>query len=514
MKKAKAAGPGYFTEQPTTLDKLPAIEPDALPGVQWLARVPGWLWLLIISAALRFVNLGGESVWYDESFTAWLAKLDFPHMLTAIQGDVHPPLWYLIEWLNVRVLGDSAFALRLPSALLSIVAVLLVWRLALACGFERRTAWLAGLLAAVLPASVYYAQDARMYPLLSVFVLLAALMAIRGNWIIFALASAGAIYSQNLGAFYIAALGLGIMIAGKFRIRKLIRPALAALGIGAMYLPWLPSLIQQAKQVGSGFWIQPLSLGGVLWPLASMTMGWRVPDALQLHVYALAIGLTLVGLIASRKWLITRPGLMVLAVALGAPVLTAIASVVWRSVYVNRAMLPATLALCLVWAYPLNHLSKPNKRIARAVAVPMLAIALLFHYYPAQGGRFPVATFAAPIREGWQAGDVVYHLAIDSYVLTHYYLPDLPCAMFPYSSDLNQSLTEQTKIAMGFNQVPFDNLADQGYQRAWLISVDSPLTARAQLDELARVEANYSWELIEARHDEQVLQQIILVRLQ
>src|SRR5678809_1398424 len=123
-----------------------------------LRRIPDWAWLGLIAAILRFISLGSEGLWYDEGFTAWLVKLRPGDMWRAIQGDVHPPLWYLIEYLNVRTFGSSPFALRLPSAILGVLIVLMIWRLAGLIGFERKTALLAGLLAAVLPGAVYYSQ--------------------------------------------------------------------------------------------------------------------------------------------------------------------------------------------------------------------------------------------------------------------------------------------------------------------------------------------------------------------
>src|SRR6185369_16440684 len=132
--------------------------------------------------------------------------------------------WYAIEWANVRIFGPSEFALRLPAAVCSIIAVLLVWRLALAIDFDRRTAFIAGLMAAILPGALYYAQDARMYPLLSCFVLGAALAAIRENWVAFAICGAGAMYTQNLGALYIGAMGLAILIGRIRAIRTMGKP--------------------------------------------------------------------------------------------------------------------------------------------------------------------------------------------------------------------------------------------------------------------------------------------------
>jgi uncharacterized membrane protein len=479
-----------------------------------IQRVPAWAWLAGIAIVTRFINLGSENVWYDESFTDWLAKLDISHLWTAIQGDVHPPLWYFIEWLNVRIFGDSTFALRLPSAILSVIAVLLVWRLALAVGFEHRTAFIAGLLAAVLPASVYYGQDARMYPLLCCCVLGAALCAMRGRWWLFALCCIGAVYAQNLGILYTLSIGGAVVVIALLSRHGILKPVLAGIGIVLAWLPWLPSLLHQVQGINRGFWIQPLTLGGALWPLANMTLGWRMPDSIQIHAYGMAIGLSLVGLIASRKWLFTRNGLIVLAVMLGTPILAILASMVWRSVYLSRAMLPASLMMMLVWAYPLNHLSVPNRQAARIIAVPMIALALFFHYFPAADGRFQVDQFVASIKTGWQTGDVIYDVSIDTSILGHYYLAGLPYGLFPYASDLNQSLSPETKVAMGFNQVNLDDLKAQGYRRAWVLTTDTPLTSQTELNEVQRVKDSYPWTLIKQETIQTTTQAILLVNLQ
>ncbi len=75
-----------------------------------------------------------------------------------------PPLWYLIAWVDSRVLGDGEVALRLPSALAGIATVPVAWLI----GSElagRRAAVLAAALVAVNPLFVWYSQEARAYAL-------------------------------------------------------------------------------------------------------------------------------------------------------------------------------------------------------------------------------------------------------------------------------------------------------------------------------------------------------------
>jgi mannosyltransferase len=461
------------------------------------SKLPDWGWLLLIASVLRFVNLGAENIWYDESFTSMVANLNGKAFWTAIRGDVHPPLWYMIEWANVRLFGHSELALRLPSALLGVLGVWLLWRLALALGFERRSAFVAGLIAAALPSYLYYSQDARMYPLLVVFVLLAANAAIRGGWLVFTVACIGAVYTQNLGIVYVAAIGLAIFIAriGRGGL-KVMRPLIWASGaVGLAWSPWAVwGLAYQAAQVGKGFWMPPLTLGATIYPYIAMTMGTRMADEFQIHVYAASLAALAVGLIASRSWLFTRKGLIVLSVVFGAPLLTVLVSLVWRNVYLHRALLPSTVCLTLLWAYGLTHLSKPNRRIAQAVVVPALAIGLIAHYFPQHGREDINAWLHRYIARNWQAGDVVYHVALDSAILSNYYLASYPYRLMPEASDLSQSLSAETKAAIGFQESRFDDLAAQGFRRAWVVETDTPMLSAVEIREFARIKAKYPYE--------------------
>ncbi len=62
-----------------------------------------------------------------------------------------------------------------------------------------------------------------------------------------------------------------------------------------------------------------------------------------------------------------------------------------------------------------------------------------------------------------------------------YYLDDLPYAMRPHTSDLNQSLTEETKAAMGFTIKAWEDLPAG---RVWLVY---GINAMSRADEIAFV---------------------------
>lgn len=477
-----------------------------------LSAVPEWVWLLLIAVPLRFFNLAQESLWYDETFTSWIANLPWDRFFTAIRGDVHPPLWYIVEKIVVSLFGDSEIALRFPAAILSTAAVLLVWRIALDLKFDRGTAFVTGLLAAVLPSLLYYSQDARMYSLLTCCVLLMVWAAINDRWALFAIGGIGAVYTQNLAVFYVLGIGLSVLALRLFQYfntlldapfkfwdwNRLIKPILALSAIVLAWLPWAVwGLAHQAANISQGFWMAPLTPGAAMFALPQMTMSIRITDALQINVYGVAIGLSLIALIVCRSWFKTPQGLIILTACFGVPVLLALVSVVWRAVYLPRALLPSGVLLMLLWAYTLTHLSQQNRRVALALVIPMLAIGVVAHFFPAEA-RVDIRQWAQPILQNWRSDDVLYHLSIDSDITLSHYVR-YPAYLLPESNDLSQSLTDETKQAMGMQQVPFDGLRALGYKRAWLLYSNNPMSSLPEIQAFKDIQAHYPLKLIDRK---------------
>jgi mannosyltransferase len=215
-------------------------------------RLPAWLplaVLVVLAAGLRLSTLGLQSFWYDEAFTP-------VHVLNASLGAtlramVHtentPPLWYLIEWVDARVLGTGEVALRLPSALAGIATVPVVWAIGEELG-GRRAGLVAAALVAVNPLFVWYSQEARAYGL---FVLTAALAMLcflraereptRARMGAFAFTGALALLTHYFALFLLIPMVLWMV---RERITR--RAALPAVGIlGIVGLALLPLISAQ-----------------------------------------------------------------------------------------------------------------------------------------------------------------------------------------------------------------------------------------------------------------------------
>ncbi len=155
-----------------------APQRGAIEGArQQRKALPAW-WplaaLTVLAAALRLSTLDLQSFWYDEAFTP--VHVLHPSLWATLHAVVHtentPPLWYVLDWADSRMLGTGAVALRLLSALAGVATVPVAWAIGRELTGRRATAIATAALVAVNPLLVWYSQEARAYAL---FVLLAAL---------------------------------------------------------------------------------------------------------------------------------------------------------------------------------------------------------------------------------------------------------------------------------------------------------------------------------------------------
>lgn len=157
--------------------------------------------LTLLALALRLAITRG--IWLDEATSIFQAGLPFGRMLEVLgASDVHPPLHHAILWVTVRLLGDGELAVRLPSVLLGTALVPALY----AAGHElwdRRTGLAAAALGAVAPLVVWYSQEARMYALVMLLMVVAVWGQARvlrrggaGDWAIYTVATVGLLYSH------------------------------------------------------------------------------------------------------------------------------------------------------------------------------------------------------------------------------------------------------------------------------------------------------------------------------
>ena len=255
----------------------------------------GALSVVLLSLALRLVNLAGPSLRGDEAFTVTFSRQPLPDVWrTLLLTEPHPPLYYTIMHAWMSAAGQSELGVRFVSVLFGVLLTALTYRLGRALlGDEAAAprdepsgqALIAALLVAVNPYLVWQSQDARMYTLLAAACAAQLLLATviwqrqetrrsRGFhlWVGYVAVSLIALYSHYGAVFALLAVNLAWLL-GLGRSQSLTpavwkHPAVrswlvAQVVVVLCYLPWMlaaaPMLLGHTKG-----WIAPVGLGTLL----------------------------------------------------------------------------------------------------------------------------------------------------------------------------------------------------------------------------------------------------------
>jgi mannosyltransferase len=128
-------------------------------------------WLVIIATVvggfLRVFLLGNKGMWLDETFSVWMVKHSVVDMLQwIVKIDQHPPLYYLLLHYWIALNGDTPYYARLLSALFGAATIPIIYLIG-----KRMSGVVVGVAAAVFLAlslfNIYFAQETRMYTLLT-----------------------------------------------------------------------------------------------------------------------------------------------------------------------------------------------------------------------------------------------------------------------------------------------------------------------------------------------------------
>jgi uncharacterized membrane protein len=211
---------------------------------------PSLIAVLLGAVLVRAWGLGVKSLWFDEAYTIFLAQQplsEIPRLLAAY--DTHPPLHYVVLNIWIGIFGSSELAARSLSLLLSVGVVGLTFLLARRFGGDR-LGILAAALVALSPFQVTAAQEARMYPLLTLLVLASSYVLWLGveeggrrPWVAYAVLTALALYTHHFGFLVVAAHAVFVLSSATPTARRAWGVALLAAAV--LYLPLLPMLYAQ-----------------------------------------------------------------------------------------------------------------------------------------------------------------------------------------------------------------------------------------------------------------------------
>ena len=184
-----------------------------------------WLWLILgVGVLVRLYRLDSQSLWADEGLQYFIASAEsFNEVFGRLFRTFHPPLSYLIHHVFLQI-NDTAFFLRLPSALFGVASMPLVYVLARHL-VSRPAAVLTLVVFSVSPFHTWYSQDGRMYAqllflsLLSTYCLLRALEKDKSHWWgAYILAVVAGMYTHVFMGLAVSAQGLWILLCHRRRL--------------------------------------------------------------------------------------------------------------------------------------------------------------------------------------------------------------------------------------------------------------------------------------------------------
>ena len=253
-----------------------------------------WRWIMLfivlLAYAWRILGLSRQSLWRDEIDTIFFALRDLPDLLSMfVNAARNGALYFLTLRPWFRLVGTSEFALRYPSVIAGVLSVPLLWQVgrrlmpvartwatvgepdekparrdqgrfhSILTAVIRSPATLAALFLAANPYQLWYAQEGKMYALVTFLALLAIWFWLRGigrggwrYWLGFLLVVSIGMYSHLLMVLLIPLFFIWFLIAWPQSKLHWLGFSLAMAGLTLPYLPlvwWQWTLLMSSQEL-------------------------------------------------------------------------------------------------------------------------------------------------------------------------------------------------------------------------------------------------------------------------
>jgi mannosyltransferase len=398
---------------------------------------------IFLAASLRLFRLGYQSSWNDEAISAVISGGTTYQIVTNQFYSLHPPAYYLLLHFWQTVAGSSDLALRLPSALMGILSVAVMYLLGRLLFGSRAGVWAAAV-TALMPFHLYYSQEMRMYSqvfLLACLALLCQVQLWRDKrkrwWPVYLVVCLLGLYSHYFFTFLVAAFGLYFLVRSLEPGTQVPWRAFAIthLAMAFLYTPivfWLQEQLTQSQN----YWVEGLTLGHLFSVPLVFTVGQFLPPPLLLFAYSIVLALLLILLLqAGRSFMQSHPERWSLFLALTAftvpVVLMFVISIVWTPLTVPRLLMVSVPGFYLLIAW---SAAVPKERLVNvALVILLLSVAVIADYNWLLNSQFskpPSREAAYTLREKVLPGETVVYANDSGFRLFYRYVPDLDHRLF------------------------------------------------------------------------------------
>jgi hypothetical protein len=431
--------------------------------------------------------LGSQSLRGDEGLTYVYSERPLAEMLEIVTvTSPHPPLYYALMHGWLALAGGTEYALRFPSVIVGVLlvaAVASLGRLVL----DSRLGVVAAFLAAVNAYQIFYAQDARSYPLITLLGVLSTVClwrALRGTgwraWLGYAALITLAAYTHYY--FFLVVGFQAAFVAWQAWQRRRFPWPFVAVGaaVALLYLPWIVlswGLLTSYRGAGE----RPDLLAAMARPLLAFSGGQLLASPVTwLNGLSMAFWL---GLGAVGLWRTRRPAGLLVCLYLATPLVLVYLASRFKRIFDERYLILASPAYLLLVGFGLVWLFSRRRGLAavwRTAAGAVLTAGLLgsgllalanYYFDPEFAKSPPWSEVLATIARKAHPGDALIYTAPLPPIL-YYNAGRLPSYLIPYD---NHSSVPDT--ARNLQEVLGN------HPRVWLIPTDLQQRAAAVMVE-------------------------------
>jgi mannosyltransferase len=401
---------------------------------------------IAVGLVLRFVDLGGQSLWVDEMLTLGNAHIGEHLKASDVFGNLQGPAVSLLMHVWGSVSWNEAY-LRIPFAIAGALTIIAGFSLArLAAGF--RTALNTMFFLALSPVLLWYSQEIRGYAFVLLFTVLMTYFLLRwterrdGRSLVWYGIFTFAALVSNLSAAFILAAHFLYLVLVPARRRLTGKWIVTILVVLLVFSPWVRQiLVRVSPESPAGQSSQPLKGGAPLTVMAlpysffvysvGYSLGPSVRDLqtrssqavresihwiiLTLIVFAIPFAAGL------RRFAIEDRGLLVLLLlSMLVPVLAvSLLSARNIKVFTPRYALVSLPAYALIIGRGLADVSRGRLRFLTYVFAALLGVSLFNYFLVPAYAKDDARQAARVISENFEAGDTVVGFAVAE-PLQHY----------------------------------------------------------------------------------------------
>ena len=436
----------------------------------------------ILALLVRAINITKSSIWHDEGFSVMLALRNPIQIWQGSARDVHPPFYYELLHCWMKLFGSSAIAVRSLSLMAGVLAVIVGFMVVKSIS-TKRAAIISALFLALAPIMVRYSQEARMYGLLTLLMLIALYAVINivkkpnqiWPYVLYTLSIGLGLYTHYFTALAVISLWFYLVLLQspkKWQLNKTIFLSLkwwlANIVALLLFLPWLGNMVAQLTR-GQGLgWLGKTniySLGSALWQFVSFTDGKQLPMLLWWAVVIIVIGASIYIVIKDESK--QKFNLLIVIYSL-LPIFLALAVSTFKPVFHERYFVFSAAGIFIILALAIDKASNARQWLLYALVFGVIIVEVIGVRNVYAQSNHQMQNVLSNLNTQAKSGDIV--IAGELYVFfdgSYYNKSNLPIKLYTANSNLNGYgesglLYDQNVYLNSYSTVPAGS-------RVWLI---------------------------------------------